>query len=635
VDRAKPQSDPERALSSPDRQGIFGLETEYIVLYLPDVPGDPLIPPFHVLEEVLFGALLEGRKAAVSSGLKGGYFLENGGLVHLEVFLRTQEDTPIIEAATPECRSPRDLLLYQRAYDQILTDVSHASRPVLKRKGFDGRLSFGKNNRDPRGAGYGCHENYLIHDEASLGSRLLMIAGFPLVCLCLIPAVLVLFMVVAIVLLATISALTFPRLTQRIYRAWERVSFLKKELRATYFVAMNVFLFPPISIYTILLRATAFRRFQKDLTSFLVTRQIISGAGGLDLKRGFFEIAQRPRLTASLGEIIMFGRRKTIFDLKGLLYDPLALFRRRKKLTVTLGDSNLSDVSFFLKVGTTALVIEMIESGVHFDDLRLRRPVNSFRAISQGGPWKRLAVRGPGAEDSPGRLTALDVQRAYLHRAREFFAARPEGRVRHREILDLWEETLALLADHPGRLAERLDWAAKKSLLDRAILERGTWREFLAWGRIFTRATEGELEESRDLAELMARPRVLRRLRLRFLVRAALKRGDIDPKHFPAARDLYHLCRKLDLRYHEIGSDPGYQRQLEAQGLLWRLTSDEEVTRAATQPPPDTRARVRGYYIHLAQGLHSVRANWNEVEITGALHTIRLPDPFQYRVPTD
>jgi hypothetical protein len=447
--------------------------------------------------------------------------------------------------------------------------------------------------------------------------------------------VLVLFLVLAVVITATISALIFPRLTHRLYRLWDGISFLKKELRAAYFVAMNVFLFPPITIYTLLLRATAFRRFQKDLTPFLVTRQIFSGAGGLDLKRGFFEIAQRPKLTASLGEIIMFGRRKTMYDLKGLLYDPLALFRRRKKLTVTLGDSNLADVSFFLKVGTTALVIEMIESGVQFDDLRLPRPVKAFRDISQGGPWKQVTVRGAGAEDSPGRLTAIDVQRAYLRRAREFFATRPEGRVRHREILDLWEETLSLLAEHPGRLAERLDWAAKKSLLDRAILERGTWREFLAWGRIFARAGEEGLAESRNLEELLARPGLVSRLRLRALVRGALKRGDIDPKRFAAARELYHTCRKLDLRYHEIGSDPGYQRQLEAQGLLWRLTTDEEVFRAASQPPPDTRARIRGYYIRLAQGLHSVRANWNEVEITGASHTIRLPDPFQYRVPTD
>ncbi len=128
-----------------ERPGIFGIETEYAVLFVPDEPdeGTPP-PPFQIIQEVLFECLLQGRKAAPSSGIKGGYFLENGGLVHLEIYLRTQGDTPILEISTPECRSPRDVLTYSRAYDAILEETSRRSSAPLAAAGFAGRLAFGK-----------------------------------------------------------------------------------------------------------------------------------------------------------------------------------------------------------------------------------------------------------------------------------------------------------------------------------------------------------------------------------------------------------------------------------------------------------------------------------------------------------
>lgn len=637
MDPPAPRHLPEaESFAGGERRGIFGGETEYAVLYLPDDSRETAVPPFNVIEEILFEGLLKGRKAAVSSGLKGGYFIENGGLVHLEVFLRTQADTPIIEAATPECRTPRDFLTYQRAFDHILTEVSVHSLAGLRRRGFNGRIAFGKNNRDARGVGYGCHENYLVHQETGLRDRLLLLLSAPLVLACLLPSALFLVVVLAGAILASAFQRRFPGAALALRRSFlRRFPRLKEHFRAWYFILMNAFLFAPIALYSLVLRLTAFRPFRQDLTSFLVTRQVLAGAGALDLEGGAYLIAQRPQLTSSLGEIVMFGRHKTMFDLKGLLYDPLALFRPERKLTITLGDSNLADHSVLLKVATTALVIEMIEQGVKFTDLRLRRPVEAFRAIARGGPWKELKVHPPGGAATPGRLTAVEIQREYLRRAKEHFSGRPEGRARHREVLDLWEEALEQLAETPGRLADRLDWAAKKSLLDRAVLAEGTWREFLAWGRILSRAPGPLLAEARSFEELLAKAGLFRRLKLRGRARRAVERGDITLGRFPWARDLFFQARKIDLRYHELGADPGYQRQLEREGVLRRLTSDEEVVRAARVPPQDTRARIRGYYIGLGESPESIRAGWEEVEIAGASRSILLPDPFQHRLPTD
>ncbi len=632
----------ESAVPPDPRQGICGTETEYLVLFIPEdrAPdhGSGPSPPFEVLERIIFDCLLANRKAAVSSGLKGGYFIENGGLIHFEIFLRTQEDTPILEAATPECRTPRDLLTYQRAFDEILTEISRASRAALLREGWAGRIAFGKNNRDSRGAGYGCHENYFVREEPRLRDKLLFLAAAPILTVLLVPAIVFLLLILGVVLIAAIGARAFPEMARWLRRLRERwMPNVRETLRAGYFIFMNALLLAPISLYSAILRLSAFRGFQRDLTAFLVTRQIFAGTGGLDFERGRFEIAQRPQLTTSLGEIVMFGRHKTIFDLKGLLYDPLALFRPQRKLTVTLGDSNLSDHPFLLKVGTASLVVEMVEAGVDFADLRLKRPVAAFGMISREGPWKELGMARTALGSRPAasdRLTAVAIQREYLRRAKEFFSGRPEGRTI--EILELWDEALDRLADSPGRLAETLDWAAKKSILDRAILGAGwTWKNFLAWGGIFWRAEPDSLAQAESLEDLLDRARGIRGWLLRLRARRELNQGAIDPDRFEAARDLYYQTRKIDLRFHEISAEPGYQRQLESEGLLKRLTDDEEVSRATREPPPDTRARIRSYYIRLGLNPESVRANWEEVEIAGTARTIRLPDPFQFRIPPD
>ena len=47
-----------------------------------------------------------------------------------------------------------------------------------------------------------------------------------------------------------------------------------------------------------------------------------------------------------------------------------------------IGDANLAEISTYLKVGTTALVLSMIEDRSSSADLSVQRPVAALHAVS-------------------------------------------------------------------------------------------------------------------------------------------------------------------------------------------------------------------------------------------------------------
>ncbi|MBN1443762.1 MAG: proteasome accessory factor PafA2 family protein [Planctomycetes bacterium] len=611
-----------------ERAAIFGLETEYAILYLPDHPEDSSRPPFSKIQETIFSTLQKIRKTALSAGVKGGFFVQNGGLVHLEMFLRHPGDTPILEASTPECRTPKDLLVYSRAFDRLLTDICEASRGALDERGYRGTLAFGKSNLDQRGVGFGSHENYLVHHRSSRGERLVYFLFLPAILVLLLPALLMILAALVVVAMLFLAG-RFIRPTQVLYgrtRRWFRKrDRIARQLLAAYHLGSSLLLYPCIALYRCVLRWTVLRPFVSHLTPFLVTRQVFAGSGRLNFDHGVFETSQRAGSTRSLSTIVVFGRGKTIFDLKSLLYEPLSFFRSTKRLVVTLGDSNLCDHPAYLKLAATALIIEMIESDERFEEIRLRRPLRALRQISREGPWKKVETRR-GLSRS-----AMEIQREYLARARVFFARRPSAKVPYAEILDLWGQTLDALSERPQSLASRLDWVAKKSLLDGAILPATDWRTFFTWGRVFHLAGLPATGSASDLADMLRRAPLLRRRR----VRRAILEHRLAEEDFDAQRGIHLRARKIDLRYHEIGAPGGYQRTLEAQGLIRRLTTDEEVDHATREPPADTRARIRGYYIQLSSAPEAIHVSWNEIDLHSRNRHIPTPDPFFHDLPGD
>jgi len=145
--------------------------------------------------------------------------------------------------------------------------------------------------------------------------------------------------------------------------------------------------------------------------------------------------------------------------------EPHADAQRYRRLHVIVGDANLSEVATFLKVGTTALVLAMIEDDFLTRDLTPAAPVAALRRVSYD-----LTLREPIELVDGTRMTAVEMQWEYLDRAKKYAEERgldclgpPEVGA---EVLRRWEQVLTGLESDPMSLAHQLDWVAKYRLVD-------------------------------------------------------------------------------------------------------------------------------------------------------------------------
>ena len=295
-------------------------------------------------------------------------------------------------------------------------------------------------------------------------------------------------------------------------------------------------------------RATPFAAIVRDLTPFFVTRQVYSGAGrvgtGQDGRGEGFQLSQR----ADFFEVevgLETTLKRPIINTRD---EPHADPERYRRLHVIVGDANLCEAATYVKMGTTSLVLALIENDALGEDLSLVDPVREIHAVSHDPTLThRLALRD-------GRqLTALEIQRRYLEAAHRLEARLPStGNDRQTpDILERWGRVLDDLAEDPRRAADRVDWAAKLSLL-----EGYRRRDGLGWA---------------------------------------------------AAR-----LQLVDLQYSDIRPDRGLAARLEDAGRLERLTTPDEVRTAMERPPEDTRAYFRGECLR-RYGDAVAAASWDSV----------------------
>lgn len=126
-----------------------------------------------------------------------------------------------------------------------------------------------------------------------------------------------------------------------------------------------------------------------------------------------------------------------------------------------IGDANLAETSTYLKLGATALVLDMIEAGLRFDDVKLADPVQAVHLISHDPTLKQTVELADGR-----KFTGLDLQRVYHERAARFLDEHGGGERAARDVLETWGEVLDLLGSDPMSCADRLDWPAKLRLLE-------------------------------------------------------------------------------------------------------------------------------------------------------------------------
>jgi len=192
-----------------------------------------------------------------------------------------------------------------------------------------------------------------------------------------------------------------------------------------------------------------------------VSRQLLCGAGKvLQTPRGaVYCVSQRAEhIWESVSSATT--RSRPIINPRD---EPHADAERFRRLHVIVGDSNMSETTTMLKIGSTDLVLRMIEAGVVMRDMTLENPIRAIREISHDMTGMHPITMANGRT-----VTAVDLQEEYLARVSDFLAAEGGPTPENKQVLDLWERGLRALRTGDLSLVEReLDWVIKYKLIER------------------------------------------------------------------------------------------------------------------------------------------------------------------------
>ena len=412
----------------PFRRRIYGISQQYSIEVS---DGERKTLSTQNANMYLFREIISGR-------MYPDVFLENSGRLY------KPEDSELTHFATPECNSIAQLILYERANERILHNLSLGARDRMNKEGFLGTFSIFKNNAQ-LGNTAGCRENYLAEKQK-----------------------------------------------------------------------------------------VSLEKLRTQLIPFLVTRQIFAGAGGITSGETY-AISQR---AFYINEEISVEKKDSIIRIPK---EPYADKERYLRLQFLVGDSNMSEWTSYLKVGSTALVLQMVEDDFLSDELALQNPIEALRQIALDQTLSQKVPLQNGKQ-----LTAIEIQKVYLDSAKKYLDVLSSD-ASAGDILSKWERALSCLSDNPMQLDSQVDWVIKKKAL-------------------------------------CAKSR---------------------------------FSHSFDLQYHNINPERGLYYQLEKEGKVERIVTDEEVNQAMKGPPETTRAKFRGNMVKLANEKKILcGVNWSYIQIS-------------------
>jgi proteasome accessory factor A len=202
-----------------------------------------------------------------------------------------------------------------------------------------------------------------------------------------------------------------------------------------------------------------FGRLADILIPFLVTRQLICGAGTVaQTPHGAVYCLSRQHERVANSRLSAATRSRPFISSR----DEPGAAGGLPRLRVMVSEPNMSETTTLLKAGATDLVLRMAEAGTVRPDLTLDNPVLAIGDVSRDITG-RSRVRLTGGRE----MSALDIQREYLAKARDFTDTRGADAV-SRRVLGLWERALdAIGAGNPDAIAREIDWAIKYQLIER------------------------------------------------------------------------------------------------------------------------------------------------------------------------
>ena len=210
-------------------------------------------------------------------------------------------------------------------------------------------------------------------------------------------------------------------------------------------------------------RAGEFQKISDVLIPFLVSRQITCGAGKVVTSSAGarFCVSQRADHIWE-GVSSATTRSRPIINTRD---EPHADAEKYRRLHVIVGDSNMSETTTLLKVGSADLVLRMIEAGVVMRDMALENPIRAIREISHDTTGRKTVKLANGRD-----LSALQIQQEYYERAMGFVEREGLTAPVQKQVLDLWGRTLtAIETENLSLVDTEIDWVIKKRLIDRFV----------------------------------------------------------------------------------------------------------------------------------------------------------------------
>ena len=530
---------------------LIGLETEYATIA---ADGGPLsaaqLPASAVVYRQVCQAVQNTQPTASGVYDSEQLFLANGAAMTFESHPSLHHlPGGLIEVATPEVRSPADLLQCQRAIDQMIAEAASVASV-----GVDLRIL--KNSSDALGHVYGCQENY--EAVVARGVWLAVYRGLML----LLWTVHAFSFAVALPFIAVLIGMALVQAAFQ--RGWRGIradaathfDSLPRWISAALIGLLRWMHTPAVWMLRFIGRHVAFRSQRRYLTSLLVSRVALCGAGEL-AHDGRYRISAKAMAIDCVADMGGFSGERPIFlyghwlgSLGAKSFTSYAatrqMFRRHQRLQIGLSDSNLADLAEYVKVGSASLVLDMIEAGATKGLPVLRQTTRSLHRIARD--WN-LVTRVP---TSRGEMSALEIQRVYLRAAEKFVAGTPANRRGEADlVVQRWRELFDAVSEY-RRSAEamenslvRVDWLSKRWMIDQ--VPAGQWPE----------------------------------------------------------------RKKIDLRYHEL-SRSGYFHQLSELRPDRMLVSPSQVQRRRRSPPANTPASRRGWFIReFADSVDRLESEWS------------------------
>ena len=369
-----------------------------------------------------------------------------------------------------------------------------------------------------------------------------------------------------------------------------------------------------------------FDRLIDDLIPFLVTRQIICGAGRIGTRTTLpddpyaFQLSPR----ADFIEQTMSRNPREERGILNLRDEPLADEHQWRRLHLIAGDSNMSDMANYLKIGVTAIVLSLLENNQIIGRWALKEPVSALRQVSRDWRHARLALRGGEYTD------ALTIQRSYWQMAARMVDDFPLNHFSH-QIIALWRETLDDLENDSPQLARRFDWAIKQHWLFNGLLRSidADWQELGYWYYVVQCTQHLPLPpQSQSAAEWLKHQLPFTHFHK---LNHYVKNNRLEWSLYPSRRQLFDRLREADFRYHDIMPQTGLYAFLaqRSKHIDRLLENEEEILYAQRHPPQNTRAWQRGELITLSnkKGL-KMEMNWDRVRLLDSDRVLLMRDPF-------